>query len=254
MQKIHDLLTQFRPQTLGEIVGQQRIVKTLSNMVAKDRLPTALLFTGEYGSGKTTMARIIGKTLICERRIKQTEPCNVCDSCRSFIYGSSWSGIYFSASQKVSDESLTTEIRAVRDANYLFGGRKSFLIIDDFDLLPAKQQEFLRHKLDDCWPAGHLIAISPKAESVDKALLSRMCQFPLTTPLFADMVQWVEALTGQIGVTIKDNEVIGRLVAVGSSNFRSILKIMQTLYAEDSTWTVEMVDASAMQNEFNAEF
>ena len=251
MQKIHDLLTQFRPQTLGEIVGQQRIVKVLTNMVAKDRLPTAMLFTGEYGSGKTTMARIIGKTLICERRVKQTEPCNVCDSCRSFIYGSSWSGVYFSASQKVSDESLTTEIRAVRDANYLFGGRKSFLIIDDFDLLPAKQQEFLRHKLDDQWPAGHLIAISPKAGSVDKALLSRMCQFPLTTPLFADMERWVKELTEKLGVTVKNDEVIGRLIVAGGSNFRSILKIMQTLYADDSPWTAESVQEAAMQNGFS---
>lgn len=251
MQKIQDLLTQFRPQTLGEIVGQRRIVKILTNMIAKDCLPTALLFTGEYGSGKTTFARILGKILICEHRVKQIEPCNACDSCRRFNHGASWSGVYFSASQRVSDDCLAKEVLAVRNAGFLFGGRKSFLIIDDFDTLPAKQQEFLRHKLDDCWPAGHLIAISPKADSVDKALLSRMCQFPLTTPLFADMERWVEELTGKIGVTVKDNEVIGRLVAVGSSNFRSILKIMQTLYAEDLTWTVEMVDASAMQNGFS---
>jgi len=250
MQKIHDLLTQFRPQTLGEIVGQQRIIKTLTNMITKDCVPSALLFTGEYGSGKTTLGRILGKILICESRGKQIEPCNVCDSCHKFTYGTSFVGVYFSATQRLSDSYLLEQIHAVRNSGFLFGGRKAFLIIDDFDLLQKRQQELLRHKLDDCWPAGHLIALSPKAESVDRALLSRMSQFPLTTPLFADMVQWVETLTNKLGVHVKNNEVIGRLVTAGGSNFRSILKIMQTLYADNSTWTVDLVNDAALLNGF----
>ncbi|MCK4473690.1 DNA polymerase III subunit gamma/tau [Candidatus Parcubacteria bacterium] len=76
------LYRKYRPQTFKEIIGQEHIIKTLTNAVADDMVSHAYLFSGPRGSGKTTIARILAKAVNCEARKKgEYEPCNKCSSC-----------------------------------------------------------------------------------------------------------------------------------------------------------------------------
>src|SRR3954470_118829 len=85
------LARKYRPQTFSEVVGQDHVTRTLGNAFATGRVHHAFLFCGPRGCGKTTLARIVGKALNCERGTGAgtAEPCGVCSACTSISNGSS---------------------------------------------------------------------------------------------------------------------------------------------------------------------
>jgi len=83
------LYRKYRPQTFDELIGQAHVTTTLAREVAEGRVAHAYLFTGPRGTGKTTTARIIAKSLNCENRQPDGEPCNECTSCVAITDGTS---------------------------------------------------------------------------------------------------------------------------------------------------------------------
>lgn len=72
----------WRPKTFGDVTSQEFITKTLRNAIKNNRISHAYLFSGPRGVGKTTVARLLAKSLNCTSRTPNGEPCNECDSCR----------------------------------------------------------------------------------------------------------------------------------------------------------------------------
>src|SRR6185437_13281282 len=80
------LARKWRPRTFGELVGQEHVVTALTNALAGGRLHHAYLLTGTRGVGKTTLARILAKSLNCENGVTAT-PCGECSACRDIDAG-----------------------------------------------------------------------------------------------------------------------------------------------------------------------
>ncbi|MDD4466983.1 MAG: AAA family ATPase, partial [Candidatus Pacebacteria bacterium] len=77
------LYRKYRPKSFSELIGQEHVVKTITNALLKDAVSHAYLFSGPRGSGKTTIARLLAKALNCHNRKKgEFEPCNNCPSCK----------------------------------------------------------------------------------------------------------------------------------------------------------------------------
>lgn len=81
------LARRYRPQGYSEVVGQEHVARALQNAVRNSRVAHAYLFTGARGVGKTSMARILAKSLNCPHSV-EAEPCNECDICQSISRGS----------------------------------------------------------------------------------------------------------------------------------------------------------------------
>ena len=82
------LYRKFRPDSFEEVKGQDHIVTTLKNQLKSGRVGHAYLFCGTRGTGKTTMAKLLAKTVNCENAT-ENGPCGVCPSCKAIADGSS---------------------------------------------------------------------------------------------------------------------------------------------------------------------
>ncbi len=97
----------YRPQTFGELVGQDAIATTLANALQQQRIAHAYLFCGPRGTGKTSSARILAKSLNCIRQDHPTpEPCGTCETCRSIANGSALDFIEIDAASNTGVDNI----------------------------------------------------------------------------------------------------------------------------------------------------
>src|SRR3954451_9000958 len=103
------LYRKYRPQSFGDVVGQEAVVRTLKNAIAADQVRQAYLFAGPRGTGKTSMARILAKSLNCAQG-PTTEPDGTCHACVAIAAGTSLDVIEMNA----ASQGGTDDIRECR--------------------------------------------------------------------------------------------------------------------------------------------
>lgn len=166
------LARKWRPQTFAEVVGQEHVTQTLKNALELGRVAHAFLFSGPRGVGKTSVARILAKSLNCAQGPTPT-PCNQCQSCLEITQGHSLDVLEIDgASNRGIDE-----VRELREnIKYLpaHGGYKVF-IIDEVHMLTKEAFNALLKTLEE--PPAHAIFIlaTTEAHKVPVTILSR-CQ------------------------------------------------------------------------------
>src|SRR5947207_12684778 len=99
------LYRRHRPQSFDEVVGQQHVVRTLRNAVERDRVHHAYLFVRSRGTGKTSLAKILARSLNCVHG-PTVNPCGVCESCRAIAAGTSLDVIEVDAASNRSVEDV----------------------------------------------------------------------------------------------------------------------------------------------------
>ena len=123
----------YRPTTFESVVGQSHITTTLKNAIRTGKLAQAFLFCGPRGVGKTTCARILAKTINCTNLTPDTEACNECESCKSFIDGASMNIFELDAASNNSVDDIRELVKQVYIPPQT--GRFKVYIIDEVHML-----------------------------------------------------------------------------------------------------------------------
>ena len=170
------LARKWRPKSFETLVGQDHVVRALSNALDQQRLHHAYLFTGTRGVGKTTLARILAKSLNCETGIS-AKPCGVCSACTEIDRGRFVDLIEV-------DAASNTQVDAMRDlldnAQYApSAGRFKVYIIDEVHMLSKSAFNAMLKTLEE--PPAHVkfILATTDPQKVPVTVLSRCLQFNL---------------------------------------------------------------------------
>ena len=166
------LYRKWRPDSFKNLVGQEHISRTLSNAITSGRIGHAYLFSGPRGTGKTSTAKILAKSLNCDKG-PTLEPCGVCESCRKIADGSSMDVYEIDAASNRGIDEIRDLRETVQYAPVL--GRYKVYIIDEVHMLTTEAFNALLKTLEE--PPAHVVFIlaTTEAHKVPATIQSR-CQ------------------------------------------------------------------------------
>ncbi len=175
------LARKYRPQTFAELIGQDAMVRTLGNAIARDRLAHAFLMTGVRGVGKTSTARLIAKALNCIGPDGQggptIDPCGICEPCRAITEGRHIDVIEMDAASNTGVDDVREIIEAVRYA--AVSARYKIYIIDEVHMLSRNAFNALLKTLEEPPPHVKFLFATTEVNKVPVTVLSRCQRFDL---------------------------------------------------------------------------
>ena len=172
------LARKYRPQVFDDLIGQETLVRTLTNAITNNRIAHAYLLTGVRGVGKTTTARLIAMSLNCEDRIQEKcEPCAKCDSCVSIREDRNLDVIEMDAASKTGVDDIREIIDNVKYKPV--NSKYKIFIIDEVHMLSKNAFNALLKTLEE--PPAHVkfIFATTEVKKIPITIISRCQRFDL---------------------------------------------------------------------------
>jgi len=195
------LARKYRPQNFSELAGQEHVSRTLQNAIDSGRVAHAFLFTGARGVGKTSTARIMAKTLNCERGVTH-EPCNVCPQCIEITKGTSTDVFEIDG----ASNNGVDDVRDLRDnIKYLPShSRYRIIIIDEVHMLSTNAFNALLKTLEE--PPEHVkfIFATTEPHKLPVTILSRCQRFDFKRVTLQKIIDRLRYIAGEEAVSISD--------------------------------------------------
>lgn len=216
------LYLRHRPQTLAQLVGQRSVVKTLTNAIENDRIAHAYLFTGPRGTGKTSSARILAKSLNCEKG-PTAEPCMTCQQCLEIKQGISPAVLEIDAASNNSvDDARVLIERAPLVAQ---GGRFKLYIIDECHMLTKEAFNALLKTIEEPPPKVIFILATTEEHKVPPTIISRCQRLMFRLVNHQDLTEHLRRVADMENINI-ENEALELIARRSGGGLRDAMGLL----------------------------
>ena len=221
------LARKWRPQTLDELIGQPHVARTLVNAVAAGRIAHAYVFAGLRGTGKTSVARILAKSLNCEKGPIAT-PCNQCVSCNEIVDGRSLDVMELDAASRTGVDNIrelqeVVSYAPVRD-------RYKVLIIDEAHMLSKAAFNALLKTLEEPPPRVVFILATTEIQKLLPTILSRCQVFEFHRVSIKNISAHLRHIATVEGFSVSER-TLERVARAGEGSVRDALSVLERVLA-----------------------
>ena len=229
----------YRPQTFSQLVGQAAIATTLTNALRQGRIAPAYLFCGPRGTGKTSSARILAKSLNCIAQDQPTpEPCGQCATCRSITNGSALDFIEIDAASNTGVDNIRELIERAQFAPVQC--RYKVYVIDECHMLSTAAFNALLKTLEEPPPKVVFVLATTDPQRVLPTIISRCQRFDYRRIPLEPMLGHLRAIANTEAIAIDDPAL--RLVAqVSQGGLRDAQSLLDQLSLLEPPVTAEAV-------------
>jgi DNA polymerase-3 subunit gamma/tau len=243
------LYRRHRPRTFADVVGQEQVVRTLSNAVKRDKVHHAYLFVGSRGTGKTSTAKILAACLNCEHG-PTVEPCGVCESCVSIAAATSLDVIEMDAASNNSVD----DIRDLREsvAYAPVSGRHKVYILDEAHMLSQQAWNAFLKTLEEPPPRTIFVLATTEAQKVLPTVVDRCHRFDFGRPT----VEQVATVLGRVAAKEQieiEPAAVALIARHATGSFRDALGTLEQLVTYAGEETIVSADVLAVLGVADAE-
>ena len=221
------LARKWRPRTFEEMVGQEHVLRALINALDQDRLHHAFLFTGTRGVGKTTIARILAKSLNCEQGVS-SKPCGQCSTCREIDEGRFVDLIEVDAASRTKVDETRDLLDNVQYAPTR--GRYKVYLIDEVHMFSNHSFNALLKTLEEPPPHVKFLLATTDPQKLPVTILSRCLQFNLRRLATEQIEAHLANILQQEGIS-SDAAALHRLARAADGSMRDALSLLDQAIA-----------------------
>ncbi|HEX6753054.1 MAG TPA: DNA polymerase III subunit gamma/tau [Solirubrobacterales bacterium] len=220
------LYRRHRPGSFDEVVGQQHVVRTLRNAVEQGKVHHAYLFVGSRGTGKTSMAKILARSLNCERGGPTVTPCGECESCVTIASGTSVDVIEMDAASNRSVD----DVRDLRErvAYAPTGGRWKVYILDEAHMLTKEAWNAFLKTLEEPPPNTVFVLATTEAHKVMATIADRCQRFDFQRPSLEQISEVLTRVAAAEGIEA-EGAAVAMIARSASGSFRDALGTLDQL-------------------------
>lgn len=242
----------YRPQNFSELIGQEHVQKTLTNAIETGRLAHGYIFSGQRGTGKTTVARILARCLNCVQG-PTPNPCGVCSSCIEIAAGNSVDVIEIDAA---SNRGIN-EMREVRENVRYRPARDRYkvFIVDEAHQITKEAFNALLKTLEEPPEWVVFVLCTTEANEIPNTIASRCQHFTFRSVDFTELMNRMKYIADQEGIEAGD-EALSVIAQAGEGSVRDSLSAMDqaiaccgnTLRVEDVRSLLGMFGADSLRS------
>jgi DNA polymerase-3 subunit gamma/tau len=256
------LYRRHRPGSFDEVVGQQHVVRTLRNAVEGGKVHHAYLFVGSRGTGKTSMAKILARSLNCERGGPTVTPCGECESCLTIAAGTSIDVIEMDAASNRSVD----DVRDLRErvAYAPAGGHWKVYILDEAHMLTKEAWNAFLKTLEEPPPNTVFVLATTEAHKVMATIADRCQRFDFQRPTLEQITEVLDRVAAAESIQLDQGAAamiarsaqgsfrdalgtLGQLVAFGGNEV-GLDEVLEMLGAVDAELLFDAVEAVAAED------
>ena len=222
------LYRRHRPGSFDQVVGQQHVVRTLRNAVEQGKVHHAYLFVGSRGTGKTSMAKILARSLNCERGGPTVTPCGECESCLTIASGTSIDVIEMDAASNRSVD----DVRDLRErvAYAPAGGRWKVYILDEAHMLTKEAWNAFLKTLEEPPPNTVFVLATTESHKVMATIADRCQRFDFQRPSLEQISEVLNRVAAAESIEV-DEGAVATIARSASGSFRDALGTLDQLVA-----------------------